>query len=92
YSITPFGNVPFEALSRGKNTLLLTCVHRFNKTLVKKARFVNSISKIMDKHAVLFTDKETVKKNVEGVPLIFRKELEKVSEPEKILDLITERA
>lgn len=92
YSITPFWKCPFEALSRGKNTLLLTCVHRFNKTLVKKARFVNSISKIMDKHAVLFTDKETVKRNVEGVPLIFRKELEKVSDPEKILDLITERA
>lgn len=91
YRVTPFGKCPFEAVSGKKNITFLTCVHSFNRTLIKKARHMSSISDVMEKQAALFTDKETSKKNVEGTPLILKKELEKLSDPREVYDLIVER-
>lgn len=91
YKIIPMGRCPFEALSKDREKILLTCVHKYNKKLLKKAQVVSSISKITEKYAVVFTDKDNIKKNVEGTPIIVKKELKKVSEPEEVLDLIIER-
>jgi putative transcriptional regulator len=82
---------PFEALSKDKERILLTCVHKYDKKIIKKAQIVSSISKITERYAVLFTDKEVTKKNIEGTPLIAKKELKKIRGPEEILDLIIER-
>jgi putative transcriptional regulator len=91
YKIIPVERAPFEALSKDKERILLTCVHRYDKKLQKKAQIVGSISKITEKYAVVFTDKEVDKTNIEGMPLIVKKELKKIREPEEILDLIIER-
>jgi len=91
YRIIPMERAPFEALSKDKERILLTCVHKYDKKIVKKAQIVSSISKITERYAVLFTDKEVSKKNIEGTPLIVKKELKKIREPEEILDLIIER-
>ncbi|GAJ18583.1 unnamed protein product, partial [marine sediment metagenome] len=91
YKIIPMERCPFEAVSKDRNMVLLTCVHKYNKKMVKKAQIVGSISKITEKHAVLFTDRETGKTNVEGTPIIRRKELKKIRDPEEIIELIIER-
>ena len=92
YKIIPMERCPFEALSKDKERILLTCVHRYDKKLVKKAQIVSSVSKITEKYAVVFTDKEIDNKmNIGGTPLIVKKELKKIREPEEILDLIIER-
>ena len=91
YKIIPMERCPFEALSKDKEKILLTCVHKYDKKLFKKAQIVSSISKITEKYAVVFTDKEVSKTNIEGTPLIVKKELKKIREPEEILDLIIER-
>jgi len=91
YKIIPMERCPFEALSKDKERILLTCVHKYDKKIVKKAQIVSSISKITERYAVLFTDKEIDKKNIEGTPLIGKKELKKIRGPEEILDLIIER-
>lgn len=91
YKIIPMERCPFEALSKDKERILLTCVHRYDRKLLKKAQIVSSISKITEKYAVVFTDKEVDKTNIEGTPLIVKKELKKIREPEEILDLIIER-
>lgn len=91
YKIIPMDRCPFEALSKDKEKILLTCVHQYDKRLIKKAQIVSSISKITEKHAVVFTDKDTTKKNLEGTPIIIKKELKKISDPEDILTLILER-
>jgi putative transcriptional regulator len=82
---------PFEAVSKDKKKILLTCVDRYDKKLIKKAKVVSSISNITEKHAVLITDKEVHKTNIEGTPLIIKKELKKIRDPEEILDLIIAR-
>ena len=90
YQIIPMERCPFEALSTEKEQLLLTCVHKYNEKVLAKAHVVNSISKITEKHAVLFTDKEK-KKNIKGTPIIAKKELKKLRDPQEIIDLILER-
>ena len=91
YKVLPLERAPFEAVSQDKKKILLTCVDEYNKKLLKKAQVVSSISKITEKHAVLIIDKEVSKKSIEGTPLIVKKELKKIRDPEEILDLIIER-
>ena len=82
---------PFEALSKDKEKILLTCVHKYDKQLIKKAQIMNSISKITEKYGVVITDKEVRRTNVEGTPLIMKKELKKIRDPEDVYTLILER-
>jgi putative transcriptional regulator len=91
YKIIPMERCPFEALSTEKEKLILTCVHKYNEKLLKKAYVVNSISKITERHAVVFTDKDGKKKNIKGTPIIAKKELKKIRDPEEIIELIIER-
>ncbi|MBE3122899.1 MAG: transcriptional regulator [Thermoplasmata archaeon] len=91
YKIIPMDRCPFEAVSKEKEKILLTCVQEYNKKLVEKAHFMSNISKIMEKHAVVFTDKDVSKKNVEGTPIIMKKELKKIRDPEDVFTLILER-
>lgn len=91
YNIIPMDCCPFEALSKDKEKILLTCVQQYNKKLAEKAQFISSISKIIEKHAVVFTDKDTIKKNLQGTPVIGRKELKRIHDPEDVFTLILER-
>ena len=92
YKVIPLERCPFEAVSKDKKKILLTCVDRYDKKLLKKARVISSISDITEKHAVLITDKNVVHKtNIEGTPLLVKKEIKKARGPEEILDLIIER-
>ncbi|PNX53977.1 MAG: transcriptional regulator [Thermoplasmata archaeon M9B2D] len=91
YRIIPLDRCPFEALSKEKEKILLTCVQEYNKKLEEKAHFISSISKIIEKHAVVFTDKEVNKKNLQGTPIIGKKELKKIRDPEDVFTLILER-
>ena len=91
YKVIPLERAPFEAVSQDKKKILLTCVDEYDKKLIRKAQVVSSISKITEKHAVLITDKDVNKTNIEGTPLIIKKELKKLRGPEEILDLVLER-
>jgi len=91
YEIIPMERCPFEAVSKDKERVLLTCVHKYNKKLLKKAQIVSSISKITEKQAVFFTEGEVNRTNIEGTPLIIKKELRRIRGPEEILELIFER-
>jgi len=91
YKIIPMDRCPFEALSKEKEKILLTCVQEYNKKLIEKAHFISSISKITDRHAVVFTNKDVTKKNIEGTPIIMKTELKKIRDPEGVFTLILER-
>jgi putative transcriptional regulator len=91
YKVIPMERMPFEAVSHDKKEILLTCVDRYDKKLLKKAHVVSSISKIIEKHAVIIPDRNVEKKNIEGTPLIIKKELKKIRGPEELLELIIER-
>ncbi len=90
YKIFPLDKFPFEAVSKEKEKILLTCIQKYNAQLSKRAQVVNSISKITEKHAVVITDKDG-KQNIHGTPVIAKKELKKLRDPEEVLRLILER-
>lgn len=91
YKVIPMDRCPFEALSKEREKILLTCVQEYNKRLREKAHILNSLSRITERYAVVFTDKDVSTKNVEGTPIIVKKELKKIHEPEDVLTLILER-
>ena len=91
YEIIPMDRCPFDAVSKDKDKVLLTCIDKYDKQLIKKAQIVSSISKITEKYAVLFTEGNVKKHNIEGTPLIVKKELKKIRGPEEIIELILER-
>ncbi len=91
YQITPVGKCPFEAVSTEKRHIILTSVQQYGTKLPMRARIIKSISKITEKHGVVITDKESSKKTVEGTPLIAKKELKKICDPEDVIAIILER-
>jgi putative transcriptional regulator len=91
YQVIPMERCPFEAVSQDKKKILLTCVDIYDKRLLRKAQVVSSISKVTEKQAVLIVDKETTKKNIEGTPLVIKKELKKTKDPADLIELILER-
>jgi len=91
YTIIPMGRAPFEAVTKDREKIILTCVQKYDTKLLRKAQVVRSISKITEKKAVMFTDKKGTKNNIEGTPLIIKEELKKLKDPEDIIELIIER-
>ncbi len=91
YDLTLVGRCPFQAVSKEKEQVLLTCVHRYNNRLEDRAQVISHISKITERHAFLITDKQTTKRNIGGTPVVHRKELKKTLHAEDLLDLILNR-
>ena len=91
YTIIPMGKCPFEAVSKEREKIILTCVQNYDKKMKDKAKVITTISNITEKQAVFFTDKKGTKEHVEGTPLIIRAELKKITDPEDIIELIIKR-
>ena len=91
YTIIPMGRCPFEAVSKTEDKTIITCVQRYDKKIIRRAKIVSGIARITEKQAVLFTDRRGTKENIEGTPIIGRKELQTVKEPEEVFELIVER-
>jgi len=91
YTIIPMGRCPFEAVSKEREKIILTCVQNYDKKMKDKAKVITTISNITEKQAVFFTDKKGTKEHVEGTPLIIRAELKKITDPEDIIELIIKR-
>jgi putative transcriptional regulator len=90
YRIMPTHKSPFDAVTQDKKTLLLTAVERRDGTLKKRARVVTNISKIVERDSVIFVEKSQ-KLSLEGTPLIEKRELKKIDDAERIIELILER-
>jgi len=90
YRILPTNKSPFDALTKDAKTLILTSIEHYDGTLAKRARVVTNISKIVEKHSVMFVEKSR-RRNLEGTPLIDKKELKKIDDSEGVIELILER-
>lgn len=92
YSVLPTARCPFDAITTDEKIMLLTGVERCGPMLEKKANAVASISNVVEKKAVIITDKDAHVKSLKKTPLIAREELAHVKEKEKILAIIRERS
>jgi putative transcriptional regulator len=90
YRIMATRKSPFDALTKDKKTLIITSFEHHDGTLIKRAKVVTNLSKVIEKHSVIFVEKSK-KRNLEGTPLIDKEELKSIDDSEGILELILER-
>ena len=90
YSIMTTNKSPFDALTKDDKTLILTSFGRSESLLAKRAKIVSNISKIVQKHSVMFVERSR-RRSLEGTPLIDRKELKKIDDSDGVMELILER-
>jgi putative transcriptional regulator len=86
--ITPTMRCPFDAISEILENAFLVTIKK--DRLMERAKLIANISKVVEKQSVFFVER-TVRKNLEGIPLIQREELARIREPERLVDLILER-
>ena len=92
YDVQPIARCPFEAITSDAKILMLTGIERYGPMLERKAQAVTNISRVVEKVAVMVTDKNVRIHRIGDTPLIFRDELKKARDKQKILDLINERS
>ncbi len=90
YRIMTTKKSPFDALTKDNKTLIITSFEHHDGTLIKRAKVVTNISKVIEKHSVIFVEKSR-RQNLEGTPLIDKEELKNIDDSEGILELILER-
>ena len=91
YSVELANRCPFDAVTQDKHTILFTGIGEKDSDLARRARVISSLSKILEKHAVIFVDKRGSKVNLGGTPIIGCEELNKAQDKKKIMDMIEER-
>ncbi len=88
FSVELANRCPFDAVTQDKHTILFTGIGQKDSDL---ARAISNLSKILEKHSVIFVDKRGSRLNLGGTPIIGCEELNKAQDKKKIMDMIEER-
>jgi len=84
-------HAPFKAVSKDKNSVILTGAGKYNPTIIKRAHLMSSISDVFQTESVYLIDGNSKVKSVESTAFIEKKELVKMSGPEDLIETIEER-
>jgi putative transcriptional regulator len=90
YQVRSTRRAPFNAISTQDKTTFLTGVGADSPQLRRRARVVTSVSRITERPG-FFVVERTGRTEIEGMPVVTRAELDKLTDPEKILELILAR-
>jgi putative transcriptional regulator len=93
YRVMPTTGCPFNALSVVKRSVFFTAVEAGRPDLGTRvrARVIAQISRVTETNGVLFVEQEVHETTIGGTPVIARKELELIGDPDEVLRLIQER-
>ncbi|HII93303.1 MAG TPA: transcriptional regulator [Methanosarcina sp.] len=91
YDVLPTAQAPFKAISRDKSSVILTGVSEFNTTVVKRAHLMSSISCVTETKSVFIINGHSKIKSVENTVMIEKKELDRISDSQELLNFIEER-
>lgn len=91
YSVVPTVRCPFDALAREDDFLMLTGIGESPAVAERKARVVGNISRVTEKKSVIFVQKSTRVKEIEGTPLITKDELRRADDADDVIELILQR-
>jgi len=91
YSVELARRCPFDALAHDEKVLMFTGVDEKKSDLKKRAKAMTNLSKILEKHSVIFVDKLGERVNLEGAPLVGSKELSRIDDKKRVIELIEER-
>lgn len=90
YRVRPMERSPFNALSTQEEQTLLTGMGEDSPQLRRRARVVASVSRITGRPG-FFVVERTTRTSIEGMPVVSRRELQRLDDPAAVLDLILER-
>ncbi len=90
YDVRTTKRSPFQALSTQREDTYLTGMGQDSPQLRRRARIVHSVSRITERPG-FFVVERTTRTELNGVPVVTRAELKRLTDPERILELILER-
>ncbi len=91
YNVLPTVRSPFDGVAQHEERTYLAGVESADTKLEKKATIVSNIGRVVEKDAVMFVERRTVRVSIQGLPVIAREELRKVKDRDAVEDLIAER-
>jgi putative transcriptional regulator len=94
FTVHPTARAPFKAVSEDADapiTRLLTGHSAFTPAAKKRARIMSSIGEVAHTRSVYFTEETERRESVDSTAIVSRAELEDVTDPEEIRELIRDR-
>ncbi|WP_336134901.1 transcriptional regulator [Natronomonas amylolytica] len=93
FEVHPTMRAPFKAVSEDeqRERKMLTGHSDFNRTAEKRARIMSSVGEVTRTRSVYVVDRAR-QDSVKGTALIEREEIERITDPDELEDLIRERA
>lgn len=91
YNVNPAARCPFDGVATDSDVVLLAGVDQKKPGLDRRAKAISVLSRVLEKHSVIFVDRLGERLNLEGTPLICTSELQKARDRKKVMDLIEER-
>ncbi|WP_396610836.1 transcriptional regulator [Haloferax sp. S1W] len=96
FTVHPTSRAPFKAVSedsgRRKHTNVLTGHSSFTRSAEKRAQIMSSLGEITRTRSVYFVEEKQKRESVDGTGIVSCDELAAIDDPDKIRDLIRERA
>ncbi|WNY24927.1 transcriptional regulator [Methanolapillus millepedarum] len=91
YDVQETSQAPFKAISKDKQSVILTGVSSYNPTVIKRARLLSSISDVIQTESVFLINGTSKVKSVQNTVFIEKKELVNIHGPEELIEVIEER-
>ncbi|MDR1405423.1 MAG: transcriptional regulator [Candidatus Methanoplasma sp.] len=92
FAITPVIKSPFEAITRSRQTVILTGLGTDEEKLIQKAMIASEISKIAGNHSLIIVERRRSAENIDSTAVITSEELEKIDDQDALTDLVLSRS
>jgi len=92
FGIYPTNQAPFDAVAKNQDELFFTKVSEaVAERMRKRARILKSVSEIAHSGAFFVVERQTFEDNLEGIPVVKRRELDEIDESWELLETIEKR-
>ena len=95
FDVHPTNRSPFKAVSEdndGRERTVLTGHSSFTPSAKKRARLMSSIGRVTETRSIYFTTDRVKQESVDGTAIVSTEELAAIDDPDRIRELIRERA
>ncbi|MDR3074450.1 MAG: transcriptional regulator [Candidatus Methanoplasma sp.] len=92
FAITPVIKSPFEAITRSRQTIILTGLGTDEEKLIQKALIASEISKIAGNHSLVIVERKRSAENIDSTAVVTSEELEKIDDQDALTDLVLSRS
>jgi len=88
FKVVPTEKTPFNAVVKERNIIITGIGESSSRLLKKRIRIVHEFSMMIEKDAMFIVDLKKSPESINGVPILSKKELEKIKDVEDIFYLI----